>query len=61
MKIENELDELHAHIADFNAILASEGRRLAIVKDEALEMKRKFSDERRTEMPPSAARWISRT
>ena len=35
LKIENELDELHAHIADFNAILASEGRRLAIVKDEA--------------------------
>ena len=50
LKIENELDELHAHIADFNAILASEGRRLAIVKDEALEMKRKFSDERRTEI-----------
>ena len=50
LKIENELAELHAHIADFNEILASEGRRLAIVKDEAQEMKRKFSDERRTEI-----------
>ena len=50
LKIENELAELHAHIADFNEILQSEGRRLAIVKDEAQEMKRKFSDERRTEI-----------
>ncbi len=50
LKIESELDQLHAHIADLNEILASEGRRLAIVKDEALEMKRKFSDERRTEI-----------
>ncbi len=30
--------------------MSSEGRRLAIVKDEALEVKRKFSDERRTEI-----------
>ena len=50
LKIENELDELHARIADLNEILASEGRRRAIVKDEALEIKRKYSDERRTEI-----------
>ena len=50
LKIENELDELHAHIADLNEILTSEGRRRAIVKDEALEIKKKFSDERRTEI-----------
>ena len=50
LKIENELDELHSRIADYLDILASEGRRLAIVKDEALEVKRKFSDERRTEI-----------
>ena len=50
LKIENELDELHARIADYNDILQSEGRRLAIVKDEALAMKQRFSDERRTEI-----------
>ena len=50
LKIENELDELHARIADLNEILSSEGRRLAIIKDEALEIKKKFSDERRTEI-----------
>ena len=50
LKIENELSELHARIADYNDILQSEGRRLAIVKDEALAMKQRFSDERRTEI-----------
>ncbi len=50
LKIENELDELHARIADLNEILSSEGRRLAIIKDEGLEIKKKFSDERRTEI-----------
>ena len=50
LKIENDLDELHARIADLNEILTSEGRRLAIVKDEALAMKQRFGDERRTEI-----------
>lgn len=50
LKIENELDKFHARIADLNEILSSEGRRLAIIKDEALEIKKKFSDERRTEI-----------
>ena len=50
LKIENELDELHARIADLNEILTSEARRLAIVKDEALAMKQRFDDERRTEI-----------
>ncbi len=50
LKIENELDELHARIADLNDILTSEARRLAIVKDEALAMKQRFGDERRTEI-----------
>ena len=50
LKIENELDELHARIADLNEILTSEARRLAIVKDEALAMKQRFGDERRTEI-----------
>ena len=50
LKIESELDELHARIADLNEILTSEARRLAIVKDEALAMKQRFGDERRTEI-----------
>ena len=50
LKIENELDELHVRIADLNEILTSEARRLAIVKDEALAMKQRFGDERRTEI-----------
>ncbi len=50
LKIENELDELHERIADLTEILTSEARRLAIVKDEAQDMKKRFSDERRTEI-----------
>ena len=50
LKIESELSELHAQIADLNDILTSERRRLAIVKDEALSMKKRFGDERRTEI-----------
>lgn len=49
-KIEEELAGLKEKIADFLDILASEGRRLAIVKDEAQAMKKKFGDERRTEI-----------
>lgn len=50
LKIENELSELHALIADLTEILTSEPRRLAIVKDEAQGMKKRFGDERRTEI-----------
>ncbi len=50
LKIETELNELHEQIADLNDILTSENRRLAIVKDEALDMKKRFGDERRTEI-----------
>ena len=50
LKIETELSELHEQIADLNDILQSENRRKAIVKDEALDMKKRFGDERRTEI-----------
>lgn len=50
LKIENELGELHAQIANLTDILSSEARRRAIVKDEALDMKKRFGDERRTEI-----------
>ena len=49
-KIEDELRQLKLKIADFIDILGSKARQLAIVKDEALEMKRKFGDDRRTEI-----------
>mgnify|MGYP002243193654 CR=1 FL=1 len=50
MKIEEELASLHAKIEDWEAILADDARVLAIVKDELLEMKKRFGDERRTEI-----------
>ncbi len=50
LKITNELDELKAKIADFNDILANESRVLEIVKTEAMAIRDKFSDERRTEI-----------
>ncbi len=49
-KIEEELKALKEKIADFLEILQSEARRLAIVKDEAQSMKKRFGDERRTEI-----------
>ncbi len=49
-KIEEELAALRLKIADYIDIVGSEARRFAIIKDEALEMKKKFSDERRTEI-----------
>ena len=49
-KIEDELEALKVKIADYLDILAHEERILAIVKDEALAMKKKYADERRTEI-----------
>ncbi len=47
-KIEDELAELRKLIAQLEAILADEKKILAIIKDELLEMKRLYGDERRT-------------
>ena len=49
-KIENEIAELRLKIADFIDILAKEERRLRIVKEEAIELRNKYSDPRRTEI-----------
>ena len=49
-KIEEELAALRLKIADYIDIVGSEARRFGIIKDEALEMKKKFGDERRTEI-----------
>ncbi len=50
LKIENELAELEQKISDWRDILAHENRVMDIVKDELLDMKRRFGDERRTEI-----------
>lgn len=49
-KIEDELAELRKVIAELQAILADEKRILKIVKDEMLELKKQFGDERRTKV-----------
>ena len=49
-KIEEELARLHALITDLEGILEDPARIDAIIKEEMSEIKRKFSDERRTEI-----------
>lgn len=49
-KIENEYNELMKLIDYLNAILASEERLLEVIKEELLEIKAKYSDERRTQI-----------
>lgn len=49
-KIESELEALHAKIEDYKDILSSEKRILEIVKDEALKIRDKYADDRRTEI-----------
>ena len=50
LKIEEELASLQAKIENWEAILADDARVLAIVKEELLDMKKRFGDERRTEI-----------
>jgi len=47
-KIQQEYDELQTLIAHLKEILANESLRMQIIKDEMLELKAKFGDERRT-------------
>lgn len=47
-KVRAEYAELMATIADLKAILADEGRRMQIIKDELIEVRDKYGDERRT-------------
>ncbi len=49
-KIENELAEVRAKIAEYRDILANESRVLAIIKEEMTEIKDKYDDPRRTEI-----------
>lgn len=49
-KIQNEYDELMKLIEELKAILASEEKRMEVIKTELLEMKDKYNDPRRTEI-----------
>ena len=49
-KIEEELAKLHQMIAEFRAVLADEQKVKDIIKTEMLEIRRKYADERRTEI-----------
>lgn len=49
-KIENEYQELMALIIDLKDILANHERVLEIIRDELLEVRNRFGDERRTEI-----------
>lgn len=49
-KIQSEYDELLALIADLTDILAKPERVVAIIKEELDEVKRKYNDDRRTEL-----------
>jgi len=51
-RIQDEYAELQAKIAEFKAILADPARIRAIVRDEMLDIKRRFADPRRTEIRP---------
>ena len=52
-KIEDELSRLHALIVELEGILADPEKINAIIKEEMLEIKRKFGDERKTEILPA--------
>lgn len=49
-KVRGEYDELRLKIDDYREILSSPARQRAIVKEELLEVKEKYGDERRTEI-----------
>ncbi len=57
-KIESELAELLEKIEEYKAILASEERVLGIIKEELLEIKSKYGDERRTDIDMTAIDYI---
>ncbi len=57
-KVETELKDLLLLIEKLTAILASEEKILSIIKEEMLEIKKKYADERRTEIDMSAIEYI---
>ena len=57
-KIEDELNELMKTIAELKAILASDQKVLEVIKNELLEIKQKYADERRTNIDMTAIEYI---
>ena len=57
-KIENELAELLKTIEELKAILASDEKILEVIKNELLEIKQKYGDERRTNIDMTAIEYI---
>ena len=53
-KLQSEYDEIERFIARCQEILASDAEQLNVVKQETLEIKEKYGDERRTEITMSA-------
>ena len=49
-KIEEKLAELEAKVVELRGILTDEGKVKSIIKDEMLEIRRKFGDDRKTEI-----------
>ena len=49
-KLEEEYNELIARIADFRDILSRLDRRMQIIKEEMIDLKERYGDERRTEL-----------
>ena len=57
-KIENELSDLLKLIDELKAILASDQKVLEVIKNELLEIKQKYGDERRTNIDMTAIEYI---
>lgn len=53
-KLRKEYEEIMLQIEKYKEILSDVSLRMAIIKDELLEIKHKFGDERRTEVIPNA-------
>ena len=57
-EVENTLAELHQTIDELRGILASEEKIMNIIKEEMLEIKKKYADERRTHIDMTAIDYI---
>ncbi len=57
-KVEDELNDLLIKIADYKDILANSQRVLDIIKEEMLEIKKKYADDRRTKIDMTAIDYI---
>jgi len=57
-KIDNELNDLMKTIAELKAILASDEKVLEVIKNELLEIKQRYGDERRTNIDMTAIEYI---